>query len=263
MPPAHAVKPLTPAAHLASSVATPVRWALDRILSVGYGLLYDSIVEHFAPCQALEHEVLSLVEGAAPEPAARRGYRVLDIGCGPGTFAVIMAEAGFSVLGIDSYTVLLELAREKRTAKALPNLAFARADLADAHDLAEETFDQVVSIHSLYLHETPDRVLRGAFRVLKPGGHAVFVNPTRRLAAWPALRGAWRSRQAGQGVGRLLWLLPHTAFEAMRKPVGPHYWDEAEFGQRVHDAGFAVLATRRTFLDDASVLVWARKGIES
>lgn len=252
-------KPLTPAGHVVASLRASVRWALDRILSVGYGLLHDSIVERFAPYKDLQEEVLSLVERAAPNPAVRRNLRVLDVGCGPGTFALAVADAGFSVVGLDSYTVLLELAREKRTAKGLPNLAFSHADLATGQGLGEEVFDQVVSIHSLYLHEAPERVLSGAHRVLKPGGYAIFVNPTRHIGAWSAFRQAWRSGGPANALRRLRWLLPHTVFEAMRKPVGPHYWPDAEFAARVREAGFTVLSTRRTFLDGASVLVWAQK----
>jgi hypothetical protein len=57
----------------------------------------------------------------------------------------------------------------------------------------------------------------------------------------------------------LLWLLPHAVFEASRRPIGPHYWDEATFTGHLHAAGFRVLETRRTFLDGASLLLWAKK----
>jgi SAM-dependent methyltransferase len=259
VPPAHAEQPTKPTGHLVTSALAPLRWSLDRVLAVGYGVLYDSIVERFAPCKALQGEVLALVEQSAPDPTTRRNLKLLDVGCGPGTFAVTVASAGFSVVGLDSYTGLLDLAREKRTAKRLPNLAFAHADLADDHDFGADVFDHVVSIHSLYLHESPEAVLRGAYHVLKPGGYAIFVNPTRRIRAWTEFRESWRAEGLGAALGRLLWLVPHGLFETMRKPVGPHYWPEAEFASRVSAAGFSVLATRRTFLDGASVLVWAQK----
>ena len=59
-----------------------------------------------------------------------------------------------------------------------------------------------------------------------------------------------------------LWLLPHSLFEAARRRIGPHYWDEREFAANVQAAGFTVLEARRTFLNGASVLVWARKAAE-
>ncbi|MBI4610284.1 MAG: methyltransferase domain-containing protein [Candidatus Rokubacteria bacterium] len=236
-----------------------IRWGLDRMLSVGYGVVYDFIFERFAPYLSLRREVLALVETSVPESVDRRDVHVLDVGCGPGNFAVSLAEAGFSVVGIDPYAALVELAREKRRAKHLPNLAFRHADLTIGNTFRDGAFDQVVNIHSLYLNPTPDRLLRETYRVLKPGGSAVFVNFTRRV--W--LRATFRAVRARAGLSAalrcLLWLLPNSIFEATRTQIGPHYWEEDEFSRRLRDAGFTVLEMRRTFLDGASLLAWARK----
>jgi hypothetical protein len=48
-----------------------------------------------------------------------------------------------------------------------------------------------------------------------------------------------------------------------RRRIGPHYWDEAAFAANLRAAGLSVLETRRTFLDGASLLVWARKESEA
>ena len=53
--------------------------------------------------------------------------------------------------------------------------------------------------------------------------------------------------------------MPNSIFEAARQRIGPHYWAEARFTTNLRTAGFTVLETRRTFLNGASVLVWARK----
>src|SRR5207247_7113932 len=63
-------------------------------------------------------------------------------------------------------------------------------------------------------------------------------------------------------VASLLWLIPNSIFELARKRIGPHYWDETQFAEHLTAAGFTVLATRRTFLNGASVLVWARRDVE-
>src|SRR5438552_13229277 len=155
-----------------------VRSAIDRCLAVAYGPVHDLVVERFKPYRALEHEVLDLVELAVPSGTPRRSMRVLDIGCGPGTFTAMLAAAGFSAIGIDRYTPLLDVARETRRSRGLTNISFSRLDL-DA--FADGEFDQVVSIHSLYVHPDPERMLAHAARVLKPGGHAVFVNHISRF----------------------------------------------------------------------------------
>jgi SAM-dependent methyltransferase len=239
-----------------TSVPSVVRSALDRCLAVAYGPVHDLIVERFKPYRSLESEVLDLVEAAIPIGVPRRAVRVLDIGCGPGTFTVTLAAAGFSAMGIDRYTPLLDVAREARRTRGLTNISFSRLEL-DA--FGNEEFDQVVSIHALYVDPAPARALAGAARVLKPGGHAVFVNHATRFALRRTFRAAVKRRGWLYALGTLRWLIPNRLFEVVRRPVGPHYWDEAQFAARLAEAGFKILEMRRTFLDGGSVLVWARK----
>jgi ubiquinone/menaquinone biosynthesis C-methylase UbiE len=231
------------------------------MVSIGYGVVYDYIWESFPPYQALQQEVLDLVERAAPDALARREVRILELGCGPGNLSVKLAEAGFSVVGLDRYGTLIELAREKRQAKRLVNLAFQHGDLAKGSVFKDGTFDQIVNVHSLYVHPSPDQKLKEALRVLKPGGHAVFVNHTRRVE----LGATFRELRTRQGLGAasraLLWVVPNSIFEAARTQVGPGYWEEAEFTAHLQGAGFTVLKTHRTFLNAASILVWARKDL--
>jgi SAM-dependent methyltransferase len=237
-----------------------LHWGVDRMLSIGYGLVYDYIFEKFGPYQKLQADVFELVETAAKQHPDRRAVQVLDIDCGPGNFTFVLAEAGFAVIGLEPYGALVELAREKRRARRLANLAFTQGDLVGNTAFRDASFDQVVNIHTLYAHADPRALLAEARRILKPGGHAVFVNHTRPVE----VRQTFRELAARQGLGAalrclLLWLLPHSIFEAARKRVGPHYWDEAQFAANLRAAGFTVLETRRTFLNGASLLVWARK----
>ena len=232
------------------------RSAADRCLAVAYGHVHDLIVERFTPYRLLESEVLGLVHAAAPAGIPRQAVRVLDIGCGPGTFTVPLAMAGFSVMGIDRYPPLLDVARERRVARRLTNLAFCRLE---TEAFASGSFDQVVSIHGLYVHPAPEHVIAEAARLLKPGGHAIFVNHVGRFAPWRTFRAATRTVGLLGALRTLLWLLPNACFEAARRPVGPHYWDERKFAQTLTAAGLSVLELRRTFLARGSLLAWARK----
>jgi len=63
-------------------------------------------------------------------------------------------------------------------------------------------------------------------------------------------------------IASLLWLVPNSIFELARMRIGPHYWDETQFAANLKTAGLTVLGTRRTFLNGASVLVWARRDVE-
>jgi SAM-dependent methyltransferase len=81
-----------------SSIIAAIRWGLDRMLSVGYGIVYDYIFERFKPYRELQREVLELVCAGTETSGGRRSVQVADIGCGPGNFTFVLAEAGFSVV---------------------------------------------------------------------------------------------------------------------------------------------------------------------
>lgn len=245
-----------------NSLTGRIRGGLDRMLSVGYSVVYDYIFERFSPYQQLQAEVCGLVAAGVLAARDRRDVRVLDVGCGPGNLACLLAETGFTVTGLDTYGALVEVAKEKRRAKHLSNLAFRHADLAHGNTFREGTFDQVVNIHSLYVHPAPDELLKAVYRVLKPGGSAVFVNHTRQLGRWATVREIKQREGLGAALRALLWVLPNSIFEAVRMPIGPHYWDEDAFSTHLRSAGFAVLEMRRTFLNGASLLVWAKKNVE-
>jgi SAM-dependent methyltransferase len=258
-PSAPATRPAEAAVTIMNAPADAMRGWLDRMLSVGYGVVYDYVYPRFSHYQRLQAEVRDLVEAAVPARIERRDVRVLELACGPGNFTCALAEAGFTVTGLDAYAALVEAAKEKRRARHLSNLAFRHGELTSGNTFRDETFDQVVSIHALYAHPAPDLLLREVYRVLKPGGHAVFVNHTRLIGRWSTLRDLARRDGLGAALHGLLWVLPNSIFEAVRRRVGPHYWDEDTFSTQVRGCGFSVLTMRRTFLGDASLLVWARK----
>src|SRR5919106_122752 len=250
-----------PAEVVMGSLQGGLQWTVDRMLSIGYGLVYDYIFEKFGPYQRLQAEVLELVEIAAKQTSPdRRAFQVLDVDCGPGNLTFVLAEAGFSVLGLEPYGALVELAREKRRARRLANLAFSQGELPTLPALRDASFDHVVNVHSLYAQRDPHAVLAHAWRVLKRGGHAIFVNHTGAVRP----RATFQHVRAREGTGAalrclLLWLLPHGLFEATRRRIGPHYWSEATFAANLRSVGFTVLEMRRTFLDGASLLVRAKK----
>src|SRR5256885_15007404 len=143
------------------------------MLPVAYGVVYDYIFDRFAPYQQLQAEVRTLVEASVPAAVDRREVRVLDIACGPGNFTCLLAECGFTVTGLDAYGALVEVAKEKRRAKHLSNVALPPADPPPGNTFREGAFDPGVNIPSLHVHPPPDALLRDAVPVVQPGEHAV------------------------------------------------------------------------------------------
>lgn len=100
------------------------------------------------------------------------GSRVLDVGCGTGTLAIMTKQLHpeAEVVGIDADPKILGIARDKAAWAGL-TLTLDQG-MADQLPYADSSFDRVLS--SLFLHhlttENKRRALREVFRVLRSGG---------------------------------------------------------------------------------------------
>lgn len=110
------------------------------------------------------------------------GCRILDFGCGSGANAVHLANRGAHVWGVDISEDLIRLAERRMAANGLRG--GARFVVASAHDLPfpDRSIDIVFGIAILH-HLDLDLVSREVFRVLRPGGRAIFQEPVRNSPA--------------------------------------------------------------------------------
>lgn len=96
----------------------------------------------------------------------------LDIGCGVGYACKMLKEKGFEVHGIDiSESALIE------AKKNLPDGEFKLAKASGKIDYSDNFFDTVICLGVLEHITNPSDVVKEAFRVLKPGGSALFLVP--------------------------------------------------------------------------------------
>lgn len=98
---------------------------------------------------------------------------VLDVGCGTGFLALLLAELSHRVTGVDAAEEMLNLARQKAERAGL-TVDWRPAD-ADSLPFADNTFDLVVERHVLWTLPDPVGTLREWSRVLRPGGQLVLV----------------------------------------------------------------------------------------
>lgn len=108
----------------------------------------------------------------------RRSHRLLDLGCGTGTFAVRIKRSypHLHVVGLDPDADALERARRKAR-RAGTSIQFDEG-MASALPYPDGSFDCVVSsfaFHHLQGEEKP-RMLREVCRVLAPGGRFGMVD---------------------------------------------------------------------------------------
>ncbi|GIG34966.1 class I SAM-dependent methyltransferase [Cellulomonas pakistanensis] len=132
---------------------------------------------------------LDLYRGVAREVGARR---VLDVGCGTGTLALLLADDGLAVTGVDPAAASLDVARAKPGAD---RVTWLRGYATTLPPLAVDLATMTGNVAQVFLGDADwSAALRGIRGALAPGGHLVLE--TRR----PEAR-AWEDWAAGDGGG--------------------------------------------------------------
>jgi ubiquinone/menaquinone biosynthesis C-methylase UbiE len=149
-------------------------------MHVGHGRSYD-VLHHLVLGSRRRRALTRLANFSG----VRSGDRVLDVGCGTGTFTREMAEAaapGGTALGVDASR---EAIAHARRLTHHPNCTFSEG-IAEALDATDGSYDVVVS--SLMIHHLREpmrpQAIREMFRVLRPGGRVLIADfrpPTRRI----------------------------------------------------------------------------------
>ncbi len=106
----------------------------------------------------------------------KKGAKVLDLGCGDGTTAIPEAMLGADVLGVDIAGNLVEAGNKRAVQAGLPNCRFQVGDACDLSELADNSFDWVVSIFGAMFAPKPFEVAKEMVRVTRPGGRIVMGN---------------------------------------------------------------------------------------
>jgi len=132
--------------------------------------LYDSAQTGALP----EEAVLASLGCGNPTPLAQlnAGEIVLDLGSGGGIDVLLSARrvgpAG-KAYGLDMTDEMLALARENQRKAGVENVEFLKGEIEHI-PLPDNSVDVVISNCVINLSADKQRVLREAFRVLKPGG---------------------------------------------------------------------------------------------
>jgi len=179
----------------------------------------------YSPAQIAElpPDAVKASRGCADPHAAaalQPGERVLDLGSGGGIDALLAAREvgadGF-VLGIDMTDDMLELARRNAAEGGFANVEFRKGyieDLASA-EVADASFDVVISNCVINLSTDKPAVLREAFRVLRPGGRFVVADVVgmKRIDAETA-------RRLGDFLGCVSGVLVDEDYTALLREIG-------------------------------------------
>lgn len=181
--------------------------------------------------------------------------RVLDVGCGTGVLALLLAERGLEVIGVDPASASIEVARAKPGAGSV---RFLLGDATTPPPLQVDLVTMTGNVAQVFLtDEDWAAALVGIHSALRPGGRLVFESrdPARRV--WEEWVGDWATQRVlAPGIGVVeSWERvtrvdgPFVTFEGGRRfPDGTvvptsstlRFRDLAEFETTLAAAGFRI-----------------------
>jgi len=118
------------------------------------------------------------------------GERAVDLGCGTGRHAALLASRYRQVLAVDVSLPMLELAQVRRPRASI---SYQHRDLSSVHPASDGTFDLIFSAYALHHLADLDQTLRGIRELAAPGGRVVLLD---NVADRPAVPRRWFVTQA-------------------------------------------------------------------
>jgi SAM-dependent methyltransferase len=212
-----------------------------RLISLNHQF-YEAFADSFSSTrQRLQPGVVVMLERI---PATAK---ILDLGCGNGLLARVLAEGGFqgSYTGLDFSSQLLETARQN-VPKSCPFI-FIQADLStidwDA-DFVDETFDHILAfatLHHLPGNSIRQRLVHDLHAHLVGGGYLFhsnwqFLNSKRlhsRIQPWE--RAGIRADEVDPGDYLVDW---RRGGEGLRYV---HHFNQTELDKLAQNTGFIIL----------------------
>lgn len=105
-----------------------------------------------------------------------KGLKILDLGCGDGTTAIPAAKLGADVLAVDIASNLVAAGNKRARELGLSNVRFQEGDASNLNELANDSFDLIVTMFGAMFAPKPFDVAKEMVRVTRPGGRIVMGN---------------------------------------------------------------------------------------
>ena len=228
-----------------------------------YAQVYDFMSENNPAYQQLIIEMRVASVGALATLDGEE-FSILDIGAGTGNLTVQLASTfpKATVIHVDPDDEMLHRAKEKAAALDISNIEFLKSKAEDLH-FADQSFDLVTSMHSLYAISDPSDLIRKVAGWLRSGGSAVMCDFGRvmnttdwskyLLKSWHRKYGFFRTAILG---ARALSVRSSNN-EISKKQKSGEYWTHGleEFEGLFREAGLRVVSSSETYRGFSDLVV--------
>ena len=165
--------------------------------------------------------------------------QVLEVGCGTGSTALLLAKHVGHITGSDFSSAMVDIARQKGRDQKIDNVDFVRSP-ADGVQKPDGSYDAVLAFNLVHLIRDRQEAIRQVRRLLKPGG--LFISKTPCLASRRWLLG-----------------LPIMAMQLFGRAPYVAFLNVAELDRLVESEGFTIIETGAYPASVPSRFIVARK----
>ena len=163
---------------------------------------WDRIAQRYSQ-QPIADEASCQKKLAVTREYLQPDMKVLEIGCGTGSTAIIHAPYVKHIHAIDISSKMIEIAQSKADAESIANISFEQLTIDDL-DAQDQALDVVLGLSILHLLENKEEVIAKVYKMLKPGG--IFVSST------VCLEDSMSWLKVIAPLGKLLGLMPLVKF---------------------------------------------------
>lgn len=158
----------------------------------------------------------------------RSSDQVLEIGCGTGSTALLLAPAVAHITASDLSDRMIDIARRKASEQVVSNVQFVASGIEEPV-FEPGPYDAVLAFNVIHLLNDPARAMRRIHAMVKPGGY--FISKT---VCKPG---------KGTPLKLRLILMALPLMQWFGKAPFVNFMEIAELEQHVSDAGFKIIET--------------------